>query len=204
LQSTLLTLSVCALISGCAANISTRLQPQIQAARPDAPIQCGECKVEWQRAQLWVTKHSRWKIQTSTDVVIQTFNAVSSDVSYGFTITREPTASGYQLAVAVVCGNILGCDPLPADVRRAFYHYAATGQDLLDGQGYLGSVRWFKVKPKASKPATAPPGKWRIMRGDVEIEAFASEILARKRLFQLQRTVAGENTRLIRPDGTPA
>ena len=130
------------LISGCAADISNRLQPRLAAAAADRPLQCGACKLEWERAQLWLTKHSKWKIQTSSDVVIQTYNPVNSDVSYGFTVTKEPQERGaYSLSMDLVCGNPLGCDPLAADVRRAFYHYAATGEDLLTGQGYLGSIR---------------------------------------------------------------
>lgn len=61
----------------------------------------------------------------------------------------------------------------------------------------------MSAKPSPSKPVPKPEvGRWRIMRGDVEVESYATEEMARKRFYELSRTVAGEGTRLVRPDGT--
>jgi uncharacterized protein YceK len=130
-------------ISGCASVVSERLATTLTKAGPDVPVDCSaECAERWQRAQLWLVNHSKWKIQVGTDVVLQTFNPVGHDPSYGFTVTKEPRAGGgYRISMSLVCGNMLGCDPLPSDVRRAFYHYVTTGDDLLRGQGYLGAIR---------------------------------------------------------------
>lgn len=131
------------LVAGCTTNsISTRLQATLAAATTTGPVECTGCKAEWERAQLWLTRHSKWKMQTATDVVLQTFSPVNYDVSYGFTITKEPVLEGkYRIKLAMACGNPLGCDPAPSDVGRAFYHYVATGVDVLEGLGYLGSIR---------------------------------------------------------------
>jgi hypothetical protein len=130
-------------LAGCEATISKRLQAPLAAASAvDSPVTCQPCTTEWQRAQLWLTAHSKWKVQTATDVVLSTYSPVDADVSYGFTVTKEPLASDrYRITVRMQCGNPLGCDPLAPDVRRSFYHYVRTGDDLLIGAGYLGSIR---------------------------------------------------------------
>lgn len=140
-RNTLLALVV-VLASGCASTITPKLQAVLVNA-PTGPVACADtCKTEWERAQLWITNHSKWKVQTATDVVISTYNPPNYDVSYGFTITREPLGEGkYRISMGLMCGNPLGCDPEPNEVRRAFYQYISTGNDALVGLGYLGSIR---------------------------------------------------------------
>lgn len=58
-------------------------------------------------------------------------------------------------------------------------------------------------KSPVDKPSETP-SRWRIVRGDVEIESFATEVMARKRWHELSRTVAGEGARLVKPDGSDA
>jgi len=82
-----------------------------------------------------------WKIQSATDVVLQTYAPINHEVSYGFAVTREPSVDGYRIGMTLQCGNLLGCDLQPADVRRAFYHYVVSGQDVLGNLGYVGSIR---------------------------------------------------------------
>lgn len=137
--------SIAASMTGCATidepggEIYNRLKP---ADAFTQPVQClNDCKVEWQRAQLWVGRHSMWKIQLATDSIIQTFYPRLSEVSYGFTVTKEPTATGGQIQMDLTCGNALGCDPSPAGIVKSFYFYVSTGQDLLVGLPYTGSIR---------------------------------------------------------------
>jgi hypothetical protein len=101
---------------------------------------CDEC---WERAQLWIVKHSKWKIQTATNVLIQTYNPTGSDPSYGFTVTKEPAGNGrYRITIEMSCGNMFGCSPKAEDVERAFYHYVIHGEDLLVGvRGLGGGIR---------------------------------------------------------------
>jgi len=132
--------SSAAFLSACI-SISERLQSVLApAANIGDSVSCqAECKDEWQRAQLWIVKHSGWKIQIATDVVIQTYNPAKS--TYGFSITREPAGGGsYTIRMEVACGDDW-CDPKPLDARNAFYYYVKTGTDLLLGQGYLSAIR---------------------------------------------------------------
>lgn len=132
-----------ALLFGCSP-VSTRLQPTLApAANVGGSVTCPNgCKAEWERAQLWIARHSQWKTQIATDVLVQTYNPTNNAVSYGFTITKEPVGSGiYVIRMALACGNIYGCDPKPLDVSNAFYYYIKTGTDLLQGQGYLSAIQ---------------------------------------------------------------
>ena len=89
-----------------------------------------DCSLCWDRAQLWLVGHSKWKIQTATNAVIQTFSPAGSEPSYGFTVTKEPDGTGaHRIRLSMSCGNMLGCSPKPVDVARAFYHYVETGED---------------------------------------------------------------------------
>jgi hypothetical protein len=131
------------LLFGCSI-VSTRLQSTLApAANIGDSITCQKgCKVEWERAQFWIAKHSNCMIQLSTDVLIRTFNPPQGEPSYGFSITKEPAGPGRNvIQMQLACGNIFVCDPKPLDVKNAFYYYVKTGVDLLAGQDNMGAIR---------------------------------------------------------------
>jgi hypothetical protein len=131
------------LVAGCASTNSRLNVALAPAANIGNSVDCvAGCREEWERAQLWLVKHARYKIQIATDVLIQTFNPPQSEPEYGFSITKEPAGGGrYAIRMEMACGNMFGCNPKPIDVRNAFYYYAKTGTDLLAGQGYLSAIR---------------------------------------------------------------
>jgi hypothetical protein len=92
------------------------------------------CAEQWQRAQLWLAKHSNMKIQTSTDVLLQTYNPPSvSGSTYSFTVTKEPLGNGqYKILMEAPCNGMM-CSPKVEEVKKAFYYYVQTGKDLLLG-----------------------------------------------------------------------
>lgn len=98
----------------------------------EAVCASGDCPQYWERAQLWLAKHSNMKIQTSTDVLLQTYNPSSSAGStYGFTITKEPLTEGqYKIVMEANCSGMM-CAPKVEEVYKAFYYYVTTGKDLL-------------------------------------------------------------------------
>lgn len=131
------------LLFGCSV-VGTRIEPALApAANIGNSVTCqNSCGDEWDRSQLWLARHSKWKIQTSSNVLLQTYNPVDYDPSYGFTVMKEPRGGGaYTIRLALICGNLLGCDPNPLQVSKAFYYYVLTGTDLLEGQSYLGAIR---------------------------------------------------------------
>ena len=67
-----------------------------------------DCKAKWEAAQLWVVHNAAYKIQTATDVLIETYN--STDTGIAVRVTKEPLGGGrYQILVTVGCGNPFGC-----------------------------------------------------------------------------------------------
>jgi hypothetical protein len=130
-------------LAGCATTNPGLVSALAPAADIGASVQCASgCKEEWERAQLWLAKHSRWKIQLATDVLLQTFNPSQSEPSYGFSATKEPSGGGaYIIRMEMVCGNMFGCNPKPVEVRNAFYYYVKHGTDLLSGQANLIGIR---------------------------------------------------------------
>jgi hypothetical protein len=92
------------------------------------------CAEQWQRAQLWLAKHSNMKIQTSTEVLLQTYNPPSNSGStYSFTVTREPLGNGqYRIFMEAPCNGMM-CSPKVEEIKKAFYYYVQTGKDLLIG-----------------------------------------------------------------------
>jgi hypothetical protein len=105
-----------------------------------APCDSLDCATQWERAQVWIARHSRWKIQTASSVLIQTYNPKKNDLTYGFIVTREPEGEGrYRIQFEPQCGNFLGCDPSKNRLTRAFYRYILTGEDVLVGMEKPGS-----------------------------------------------------------------
>lgn len=124
--------------TGCAtsAEIVTALEP----ARDIPPeVRCSDpCTDEWQRAQFWLTTYARLRLQTVTDVVLETYSPGENDAIRAFSVTREPVGGGeFVIRIAQYCGNILGCNP-PNDreVEQAFLYYVQTGTDLVRGLGF--------------------------------------------------------------------
>jgi hypothetical protein len=69
-----------------------------------------ECNEKWEVAQLWVVKNAGYKIQTATNVLIQTYNPSNSRVEIAVQVTKEPLGGGrYQFIAKAWCDNMFGC-----------------------------------------------------------------------------------------------
>jgi hypothetical protein len=80
-----------------------------------------DCKAKWDAAQLWVVKNAGYKIQTATDVVIETYNPTESGVELAARVTKEPLGGGkYKILVRLWCNNIFGCSPNAHQAALAF------------------------------------------------------------------------------------
>lgn len=80
-----------------------------------------DCKAKWEAAQLWVVHNAGWKIQTATDVLIETFNPPRGDTRIAARVTKEPLGQGrYKLLIFTWCGNMFTCSVDPWDAAIAF------------------------------------------------------------------------------------
>jgi len=105
-----------AFLAGCASTSDSvdDLSPAMRAVY-DEPLICkGEeqCDLYWDRASFYINKHSKYKIQTSNENLIQTYSPTGGTPSVGYNISREPMSKGeYRLWVKVWCDNMFGCYP---------------------------------------------------------------------------------------------
>jgi hypothetical protein len=97
-----------------------------------AVVECDSgCKPEWERAQVWLAKHSAWKIQIATDVMIQTCTSVDESAFLDFTIIKEPTGAWrHRITVSTHCASWFHCVPGEDDTRSTLLYYIKTGTDL--------------------------------------------------------------------------
>ena len=106
-------------------------------------VECdGEkCDLYWERAKLWVIRHSHFKIRLANNMMIQTYKAPADKLSYAFAVVKEPVSgSTYKIEFGSYCGNPEGCDIDPVSLKSAFNFFVVNGQDLLIGAGYLNSI----------------------------------------------------------------
>ena len=102
-------------------------------ARSVGPVvECDSgCKPEWERAQVWLAKHSNMKIQTATDLMIQTYTSVDGSSFLDYTVVKEPMVAGrYRITVMTHCASMFGCATNEDDTRSILLYYVKTGTDL--------------------------------------------------------------------------
>lgn len=80
-----------------------------------------QCAEMWDAAQLFVVHYAGMKLQTVTNVVIETFNSPDYKTDLAMRVTKEPIGGGaYRLTAEAWCGNFLGCMPNASVVVAAF------------------------------------------------------------------------------------
>lgn len=91
------------------------------------PLTCSgkaECDVWWQRAQTWVTSHSTYAIESSTDTLIQTAGPDGGKRALAYQITKTPNPDGTAtIGFAAHCDGSLGCKPNPWEAGADFKEY---------------------------------------------------------------------------------
>ncbi|MGR8932594.1 MAG: hypothetical protein ACU836_18380 [Gammaproteobacteria bacterium] len=82
-----------------------------------------DCNAKWEAAQLWVVHNAGWKIQTQSNVLIETYNADHGSTNIAVRVTKEPLGGGrYTLLVKVWCDNLIRCYPDTLDAAINFNH----------------------------------------------------------------------------------
>ncbi len=124
----------CLLLVGCAGT-----SPQIEnkiASLSSSSVVCGDgCSLEFERAEYWLNKHSKLKIQNKTNNTIETYNPYQSK-QYGFNISKEPMGDGkYKIHTVVTSRVSIGDTVSTEDVRKMLNHYMRTGEDVAMGVG---------------------------------------------------------------------
>ena len=101
-------------------------EQQASVAEPPKPITCRagpDCDTKWSRANSWVTEHSKYKIETSSDSLIQTSgpSTFDTDPSPSYKITKITMGPGeYTIAFTGGCDSIFSCTPALSAAQADF------------------------------------------------------------------------------------
>ena len=118
-------------LTGCAGR---RVSPEIQAydmrvmSQPTAfSIPTEKAEEAWSRAQQFIATLSSFRIQTSTEYVIQTYMMKSSWPKYGYSVTRTISGNNTNFIVKGYCTNRFNGDDAEYNAH-ALSHYMISGE----------------------------------------------------------------------------
>lgn len=115
----------CLVLAAC--NTMTPEQKSALAAQASRPVVCSsdqDCRVKWSRAVQWVMQNSAYKLQTQSDLVIQTMGPLPDDTRPAFTISRSANANGSGVInFSGGCDNIFGCIPSMLEEQASFVQF---------------------------------------------------------------------------------
>lgn len=111
-------------LTACASNPQHQAQlAEFEASRPTCDGQ-EQCDAMWERAQVWVAQNSRLKIQTATNVLIETYGGRQHDTTLSMRVLKEPMGGGkYRIVFSGGCNNMFGCSPTTAEAGIVFNAY---------------------------------------------------------------------------------
>jgi len=112
IMSTLVT--AIALLAGCSTTGQIAGETMEQATAPLTCTNKAECDAWWARAQVWVSNHSEYKLQTVTDSIIQTDGPSGGKRALAYQITKTPSNErDGDDRFRRPCDNMFGCEPNP-------------------------------------------------------------------------------------------
>jgi len=118
-------------LNGCAAR---QVSPDVQAYDMRAlsqstvfSIPTEKAEEAWSRAQQFIATLSSFRIQTSTEYVIQTYMMESSWPKYGYSVTRTINGNNTNFIVKGYCTNMFSGDRALYNAH-ALSHYMVTGE----------------------------------------------------------------------------
>jgi hypothetical protein len=83
-----------------------------------------DCKAKWSAARIWVVKHAEYKIQTASDLLIQTVGPFDYQGDLAASVTKEPMGAGkYAIKAVIRCGSNEGCMP---DAQKSLFDFNQT------------------------------------------------------------------------------
>jgi hypothetical protein len=89
-----------------------------------------DCQAKWEAAQFWVVKYSPLKLQTATNVIIQTYNSPKDSLQLAASVTKEPLGNGrYKILINTWCDNwMFSCNPEKMDAQIHFNNYVGSAK----------------------------------------------------------------------------
>ena len=116
------------LLSACATTGSEDPQQVAAAAAPIGCVDRAQCDTFWQRAKVWISSNSYYRVQLSSDSVIETYGPLAGRMELAFRVLKVPDgAGGARITVTAECGNVFKCTPMASDAILAFKRFTQMG-----------------------------------------------------------------------------
>jgi hypothetical protein len=147
-----------ALVAGCSTQGQVSGETMEQATAPLTCMNKAECDAWWGRAQVWVTNHSEYKLQTVTDSIIQTAGPSGGKRALAYQITKTPSNEGTAtIGFAAHCDNMLGCEPNPWKAGANFKQFVRGNAAVTANPGQASPPVAPAAPPRAqSNPPVQP------------------------------------------------
>ena len=101
---------------------------QVAQIEPLGCVDRTQCDLYWQRAKVWISSNSYYRVQLSSDSVIETYGPYAGRMELAYRILKIPDgAGGARITVTAECGNVFRCNPTVMDAIAAFKRFAAGG-----------------------------------------------------------------------------
>ncbi|MBC8723435.1 hypothetical protein F6X37_18145 [Paraburkholderia sp. 31.1] len=161
-------LAALCLLATTACSTQGQVDPDVMqiATRPLTCSNKAECDLWWQRAQTWVTSHSKYKIETANDSLIQTAGPDGGKRALAFEITRAAGPDGTTtIGFSAHCDSSLGCKPNPWEAGADFKQYVR-GTTGTAASAPQGGATPPQNAPDATHPETTPRNTTRLPNGE--------------------------------------
>jgi hypothetical protein len=109
-------------------------EQQASVAEPPKPITChagADCDAKWSRANAWITEHSKYKVETSSETLIQTSgpSTFETDPSPMYKVTKVAARPGeYTIEFTGACDTLFGCTPTVPAAQADFTQAILTAE----------------------------------------------------------------------------
>jgi hypothetical protein len=121
-------LSFVVALAACASTGGEDSRQIAQAMEPLGCVDRTQCELYWQRAKVWISANSYYRVQLSSDSVIETYGPLAGRMELAYRILRIPDgAGGARISVTAACGNAFRCDPAVTEAIAAFKRFASSG-----------------------------------------------------------------------------
>ncbi|MET3232521.1 UNVERIFIED_ORG: hypothetical protein ABIC54_004726 [Burkholderia sp. 1263] len=150
----------CIMAAGC--STQGQVDPDVMQIAT-TPLTCSnkvECDAWWQRAQAWVTSHSKYSVESATDTLIQTAGPDGGKRALAYQITRAANPDGTAtIGFAAHCDGSLGCKPNPWEAGADFKQYvrgSATVAPQSGGKASQAAPASSAMHPDAAQGQSVP------------------------------------------------
>ena len=117
-----------AFLAACATTGNDDPQRVAQAMEPLGCVDRTQCELYWQRAKVWISSNSYYRVQLSSDSVIETYGPIAGRMELAYRILKVPDgAGGARIMATAECGNAFRCSPAVSDAITAFKRFTSAG-----------------------------------------------------------------------------